>query len=593
MTAAAALLLGLLVVFLLVCACEWLPIELAALGLLVALSLSGLVAPEHVLEGFSNPAVVAIGGLFVLNAAVERTGVVVWLGGRLATLAERSAAAALSLLLAVTGLCSMFISNVATASLLMPAVISAAERAGVSASRFLMPLAFISLTGGMVTVIGATGNLIVQGMSAQRGGPEFGFFSFAAVGLPAFALSFVYLLTVGSRLVPSRRPAKDGRTALLRDYLVEVSVPAGSPLVGQTLADAKLPDRLGISILALRRGEQRLVAPSPGEALRGDDVLVVEATAEAVAAASASGELSTAYDVRVPPEQLESDQVQVYEALLPPRSRLEGSSARRLELRRRHGLALLAVLRRGRPMRRHPGDVRFQLGDELLLQGPQDAATALEDSGDVILLNRVARRPLRLRRAAVPLLVLATVVVVAALGVLPLAHAVLAGAFVVVLSKSIGVTDALEAVNLKIVLVVASVLPVGHALERSGAAHGLEDLLGSLHRHAGPWTVLAALFVGTALLTQVLQKAAVALAVPLAFAAARATGSTAEPFLMAVAMAGGSAFLTPLAHPVNLLVYAPGHYRFRDFLLIGLPLQLLTGAVALTIIPIVWPLGGA
>jgi di/tricarboxylate transporter len=281
----------------------------------------------------------------------------------------------------------------------------------------------------------------------------------------------------------------------------------------------------------------------------------------------------------------------LYEILVPPRSPLVGRSARDLGLRRHRGVTLLAVLRGSTPIGTRPERTRIRAGDELLLQGPRAAMADMEAEEQVILLDEIETGRLRLRRLALPLGVLVGVVALAATGWTSLAVAVLLGVTVLLVGRQLTVEEAVRAIELKVVVVVACVLPLGHAFESAGAVEPTARMLGALHALAGPWAVLAALFVATSALVQVVQKAAIALAVPLALAAAQATASDPAPFLMAVAIAGSCAFLTPLAHPVNLMVHAPGQYRFGDFLRVGLPLQIIVTVVAIVLIPILWPFG--
>ena len=584
-----ALLALLLLAFLLACVFEWVPVEVAALGLVVALAVTGILTAEQAVAGFGSPVVLAIAGLRVMNAAIDHWGLVAWLGRRLAAVAVRSPRRALLRLLALTGGLSAFVSDVATTALLMPAVIATCRRASISPSRFLMPLAFVSLVGGMGTLIGATGNLIVQGMIVQAGVRPFGFFEFTLVGAPMLAVALCYLLTVGWRLVPDRRPPEADVTSPLRGYLVEVAVPDGSTLAGQTVAESHIRDRFGLTLLAIQRGTARIVAPGPGERLAAGDRLIVEGGAEGLGVASGSGALATAHDAKVAERDLESADIHLYEALVSPRSTLVGRTARGRRLRERWGLTLLAVLRHGTAIRPEPARVRLEIGDELLLQGPGAAVTDLERDGELILLDRASRRTLSGRGLWLPVAALLGVVLLPAFGVMHLSIAALLAATVLIASRTLAVDQALRALDLKVVIVVACVLPLGRAVESAGGVEPLTRVLQGLHGATGPWAVLAALFLVTTALVQVMQKAAIALAVPLALAAAQATDSSPAPFCMAVAIAGSCAFLSPLAHPVNLIVHGPGHYRFGDYWRAGLPLQLLLSGVALILIPLFWP----
>lgn len=584
-------LLLLLIAFLLVCAFEWVPMEVAAVALVVALTLTGVLEPDAAISGFANQVVLAIAGLFVINAAIAKSGLIAWLGARLAGVAHRSPQVALALLLVTTSVASMFVSNVATVALLSPAAVVVCAQAGISASRFLMPLAFASLLGGTATLIGATGNLIVQGMAVDAGFRPFSFFEFAWVGLPILLVSLTYLVTVGWRTVPERRPVTADASRTLRDFLVEVSLPEDSDLAGKSLAEAALPRRFGLTLLAIRRHEDHIVAPGPSDTLEAGDRLVVEGSSDRIAAASASGAIATEHDVVVARADLENEAVNLYEVLVPPRSTLIGRSATELRIRQRWGITVLAVLRGAVPLRDRPERIEIRAGDELLLQGPAASLAELQREAGAILMSQVERTKLSFRRLAPPLAVLAGVVFLGATGWTSLAIAVLIGVTVLAVTGQLTVEEAVHAVDLKVVVVVACVLPLGAAFEASGALEPTSRMIGALDGVAGPWGVLAALFLVTSGLVQVVQKAAIALGVPLALAAAHGTASDPAPFLMAVAIAGSCAFLTPLAHPVNLMVHAPGQYRFSDYFRVGLPLHVLVTVVAVVLIPIVWPFG--
>lgn len=583
------LLSALVAAYLAVCVMEWASLEVASLTLVVCLSLTGILTPGEALSGFSNPVVLAIAGLFVISAAIEESGLIAWLGGRLAELARRSARAALFLLLLVSSLASMFVSNVATVALLTPAVLAACRRTGLSASRFLMPLAFASLVGGMVTLIGATGNLIVQGMAVEGGAEPFGFFEFGLIGLPIVGVALVYLVSVGWRLVPDRRADGAEITEPLRDFLIEVSVPGDSDLVGLSLAEADLAGGHGVTLLSIRRGEDRVVSPGAGEVLRAEDRLVVKAGSEDLRRLTESGDLRTEHQAQVALADLQGGDVGLFEVLVPPRSALVGRTARDLRLRQRWGVTLLAVLRGAAPPAATPERVRIQPGDELLIQGSAALVEELRVEEDVIVMNRTSGVELKPGRVVVPFGVLASVVLLAATGAVSLAIAALGGAAALVLAGALSADRARGSVDLKVLVVVACVLPLGPAFEAAGGVEPASRLFGGIERFGGAWTVLAVLFLATSGLVQVLQKAAIALAMPLAFAAAEATGADVRPFIMAVAVAGSCAFLTPLAHPVNLLVHAPGQYRFGDYIRVGLPLQIIVTVVAVGLIPRIWP----
>jgi di/tricarboxylate transporter len=574
--------------FLLVTAFEILSMEVAAVGLLTLLVVFDLIHLEHAYEGFANPAVITIAALYVLNAAIQKSGLVASIAGGLSRVAVRRPHGAFAIVLAAAGFVSMFISNVATTVLLVPAVMRISRRAKISASRYLMPLAYMSLAGGMATLIGATNNLVVHGSLIQMHHASFGFFEYAYVGIPIAALALIYLVGIGWWLVPERRSG-DAMDSL-RGYLLELQIPEGSKLHGLTVAQANLSERFGVTLLAIHRSKSRVVSPGPEATLAVGDRLIVEAGSEEVALVSASKDLNTVHDSKVQEHDLESDGIQVYEALVPPRSDWEGKTARSMQLRSASGITVLAVLRRASAIRKRPQDVKIKIGDELLLQGPKRSVEEHAARGDIFPLNQGESASLNVRRVGPPLAVLAAVILSAAMGWLPVSVAALLGAFIVVVLRIVPAEEALESIDLKVLIVVACILPFGHAIENAGLAEILKGALHHLGDRWGAWSVLAALFVSTSILTQFVQKAAIAICLPLAFIAAKATGGSAAPYLMAVAIAASCGFLTPLAHPVNLIVSGPGAYKFSDYARVGLGLQLLATVAALILIPLFWPI---
>lgn len=586
MTVAVAGLLLLFLAFLLVTAFEILSMEVAAVGLLALLVVFDLVKFQEAYEGFANPAVITIGALYVINAAIQKSGLVASLAGSLSRVAVRRPHGAFTIVLAAAGVISMFISNVATTVLLVPAVLRISKRAKISASRYLMPLAYMSLAGGMATLIGATNNLVVHGTLIQMGEAPFGFFEYAYVGIPIGILTLLYLVGIGWWLVPERRP--DDAMESLRGFLLELQIPAGSKLHEQTVAQANLPERFGVTLLAIQRAKEKIVSPGPEVRLMIGDRLFVEAGSEEVALVSASKDLNTVHDSKVQEHDLESEGIQIFEALVPPRSDWEGKTARSMMLRSTAGITVLAILRRGTAMRKRPQDVKIKVGDELLLQGPTRSVEEHVERGDIFSLNRGETASLNIRRVGPPLAVLAAVILVAAMGWLPVSLATLLGAFLIVVTRIVPPEEALESIDLKVLIVVACILPFGHAVDHAGLGEILKDGLHHLAEKGGSWMVLAALFVATSVLTQFIQKAAIALCLPLAFIAAQAVGGSPAPYLMAVAIAASCGFLTPLAHPVNLIVSGPGAYRFSDYARVGLALQLLATVLALILIPIFW-----
>ncbi|OMG68521.1 SLC13 family permease [Stutzerimonas balearica] len=584
--------------------------DLVALGALLACALSGVVPAGEVFAGLAHPAVISVAAVLVLSRGLLNAGVVDSVARRLMQVGERPWAQ-VAALTGIVALSSGFMNNVGALALFMPVAIWMSRQSGRSPSYLLMPLAFGSLLGGMLTLIGTPPNLIIAGYRAEAGEAPFGMFDFLPVGAAVTLAGVVFIALLGWRLVP-RRQEQEGNGDLfeISAYLTEVRVPEGCKYAGRTLHALinAVRDEADVQVIALIRGEERQRMPSTYEVLREADILLVEADSDSLKALlDVTGvELAADSDGQKdkPDDEPAAEQGQgekkakdrhgeltLAEAIVTPGSMLVGTTASGLDLRERHGVNVLAVARQGQRLRQRLGQIRFAAGDILLVQARENALQAsLSGLGCLPLASRglsiTTPRNVLLASA-----IFALTLSVIALGVLPAAVALVTGALVVILVGLIPLGRIYESIDMPVIVLVAAMLPVGEALETTGGSQLIADALLGLGQSLPAAATLALLMVAVMLISNVVNNAAAAvLAAPVAISLARGLEASVDPFLMAVAIGASCAFLTPIGHQSNTLVMAPGGYRFGDYWRLGLPLSILVVLCAVPAILWVWPL---
>lgn len=605
---------------------EWVRLDVVALGVVAALILTGVLPIEQALAGFSNKTVISLAALFIVGGAVFHTGLAGMIGDRIVRIAGGSQSRLLVVLMSATALLSAFISSTGVVALMLPAVVSLANRLRVAPSRLLIPLAYSALVGGATTLIGTPPNLLASDALRRAGYAPFSLFDFTPVGGLLLGACVLYMLLVGRRVLPERRPEGAAQQATtpgelfalyqLPNNLFRLRVQRGSPLAGQTVQDSGLRQHYDLTILSITRPNhahepprslagvyallnreqtETILHPPPDFRLQEDDVLLVQGDAEQMSRASAAHRLAVMAADPVAEGDVITNEVGIAEVILRPRSSLIGQTL----LQARFGsLYHLTVLSLRRPGVDEPLDLKrtpLAFGDVLLVQGEWRHIFALKRlRQDFIVMGEREAAEVgafsRQQKAPLTLLILAAMVALVGLNLMELVTASLLAALAVVLTGCMTMDDAYQAVDWKSLVLVAGMLPLSTALEQVGmvslVAGGLAAALGP----SGPVMVLAGLFLLTALLTQVISNTTTAVLIaPVALATAQTLGVQPQAFLMAVAVAASMAFATPVATPVNTLVITPGAYRFRDYLRAGIPLILIALVVAVAILPLLWP----
>lgn len=581
----ALLLLILFVAALVLFATEWLPVDVTALCLLGALLLLGLLTPAEAFAGFGSDTALTLASLFILTQVLLRAGVIEWIGAAL-TRRVRSAPRLLRAMLGTVAGISAFTSNTATTAVFLPVVSGVSRRAGLPASRVLMPLAFSSILGGTVTVIGTSTNLVVSGALPASGLRPLGFFELAWVGVPVAVAGLLYLFFVAPRLLPARDAAIEDA---LRPYLADLTVAPGSPLIGQTLRGSNLGRDHGLTVVSVGRAGQMIYAPGADFRLEEGDRLAAEGPSERILAGRTHLGMVSRSEQKLQeerPDEARPGDARLFEVAVLPGSPLLGRTLRESRFRERYGCSVLALHRRSRT-EAHLGRVRVQVGDVLLLQGPAERVAALGES--LAVLGDLTEQQRDLRRAPVALLLFLGAVVAGATGLLPLGVAVVVAVALALALRLISPEEAYRSVEWPVIVLVACMLAFGGAFEDTGAAKLLTGALSGVLAPLGPYGLLGGLFAVTVALTQPMSNQAAALVMlPLAIGTAQALGYDPRPFVVGITIAASNSFITPL-EPSCMLVYGPGRYTFLDFVRVGLGLTLLTFVVSMLVIPLVWP----
>lgn len=778
MTPDTALSLGILGLAVILFITERLRVDLVAILVMVSLSLTGLLTPTETFSGFSNPAVVTVWAVFILSGGLTRTGIAKAIGRRVLQVAGTGEIRLIIVIMLTAGAMSAFMNNIGVAAMLLPVVVDISRRTKRPASRLLMPLAFGTLLGGLITLISTPTNILASNALQDNNLEPFAFFDFAPVGLTVMFVGVLYMAFVGRHLLPSRDLASElqnpaeffelqerlfclllppnsslagktlaacrigsalslnvlgiirkgdiqlapgpadilqagdrllvsGRTSrfkelengkhltldtssemgaslavellsskdvgmaeitisressllgntlddidfrqrfgaivlgILRDesilrtelqdirlkaddtllvqfppevlenleasdhFIVNeaqetevyqlherlhiIKIPPGSSLDGKTLVESRLGTGFGLGVMSIIRNGETHMLPEPNERLQSGDKLVVKGKMDDLSVLD--GLQTLQYDAKADLSELESDDVGLVEIVLSPHASLGGKSLRQIHFREKYGLTVLAIWRGGRTYQHKLRNMPLRFGDALLLHGPRRKMRVLANESDFIVLTEEAQRTTRVTKAPIAVLIMVAVVISVGVGLLPISIAAVTGAALMVLSGSLSMDEAYRSIEWKVIFLIAGMLPLGIALESSGAAEFLAEGVISLAGSSGPMVLLASLFLLTMLATQIMPNPVVlVLVAPVALSVAEGTGMSPHALVILVALAAAITFMSPVGHPANVLIMGPGGYRFKDFFKVGFPLTILIMAVVLLLLPVVWPL---
>lgn len=587
MTVEIMLVLGVALIAIILFATEKLRIDAVALLVLFSLVILGLISPSEALSGFSNQATVTVGAMFVLAAGLQNSGALSRIGSLLGQ--AKSPFLFLLVLFAVLAVVAPFVNNTAVVAVFMPLVITSAASIGMSASKALIPLSYVSQMAGVCTLVGTSTNLLVNAMAQDLGHPGFSMFEFTPLGIICFLAGCFYLLTVGRWLLPDARANELVEQYELGKYITELRVLPDSSLIGTSVAEARLGRDFGVFVLELLRGERKVWSPR-SQILKEDDILIARGDWSKLDQLRAKAGLEINTEFQLKARTLEEGTQQVLtEVMIAPRSRVIGSTLALLDRRWQHNATVLAIHRRGERLREQLKDVTLNVGDVLLMLTPEAEMKALRrDSNVIVLSQREADRP-RGWRAPFALITMALVIVLSALSWVPIAITSLIGALAMTLAGCLDADEVYDAIDWRILILLAGLLPLGIAMSQTGAAQFIVANSIGMVSDFGPLVVLAVLYLMALLLTEFMSNAAAAvLLTPIGMSTADMLGVDSTPFLIAVTFAASTSFATPVGYQTNTMVYSAGGYRFTDFVKVGLPLNLLFWVLGVIFIPVFW-----
>ena len=590
MTWEIAFVLGLTVCAVVLFVTEKFSTDIVAILVMIVLLVFRVLTPAEGLAGFANTATVTVGAMFVLSAGMFRSGAVNFVGKALGRLARHSSRLMLFVLMVGVGVLSSFLNNTAAVAILIPVVIVVARRAKTSPSKLLMPLSFASMFGGMCTVLGTSTNILASSIAEQAGLGAFSMFEFTKLGIIFFAVGVAYMMTLGRRLVPDHRGQGDLTTSFgLGDYLTDLVLQTESKSVGHSLASAPLVKELNIDVLQILRGEDTL-RPTPETILREGDVLRIQGDLRTINELKGRAGVTFGMSMKWRDEHLHSTDTRLVEAVVGPSSPLTGKSLTESRLRENYGASVLAIRQHGTLRHGQFENITLMPGDALLIDVPNDQIEHLTQQRVFLVVSRAGIPRFDWRNASKAVAIVIAVVVVAATGLLPIVAAAATGALMMVLSGCVSTEEAYGAIEWNVLFLLAGMLSLGAAMEKTGAstmlADGMIDSVGGL----GPLALLAAFFGATMLLTEVMSNnATVALLLPIAITTAQAIDVDPRAFMFAVVFAASSSFMTPVGYQTNTMIYGPGQYRFKDFARVGAPLNLIFWALGTLLIPWFWP----
>lgn len=593
--------------------------DVVALCALILLMAFGILTPDEALSGFSNSVVIMMVGLFVVGGAIFQTGLAKMISGRIMKLAGDSELRLFLLVMAVTSAIGAFVSNTGTVALMLPIVVSLAAKAKVEAGRLLMPLAFASSMGGMLTLIGTPPNLVIQDALTAEGYEPLSFFSFTPVGLVCIAVGVIVLLPLSRMFLGKKGRADEGGRIKaksleqlvseyrLADNLSRYMVGRGSSMAGKTMAELDIRNRYGLSVLELRRVTTRQkglirnvsqVPAGPKTVVQEGDVIYLTGEKEQAVRLAADYSLSTPpKDAAAGDDRLDFYDIGMAEIVLLPASSLVGRQVSEAGFRLKYGVNIMGIRRKGEYIMDGLAAVRLHAGDVLLVQGTWASISRLgnEEENWVVLgqpLEEAAKVTLDYKAplAACIMLLMVAMMVFDFIPVAPVTAVMIAAVLMVLTGCFRSVEAAYKTINWESVVLIAAMMPLSVALEKTGASAAISHTLVSGLGGYGPYVLLAGIYFTTSLLTMFISNTATAvLMAPIAFASATEVGLSPYPFLFAVALGASMCFASPFSTPPNALVMQAGRYTFMDYVKVGLPLQIIMGVVMVFVLPLMFP----
>ena len=597
MTLEIAIVLGVITLMFILFVMELFPLDVTALSILAVVLVLGYISPEEAISGFANPAVITIALLFVLSHALQKSGILEYMVIRLNKLTERSRFLGLFVFLISVALASAFVNNTAIVAIFIPLTIRLAQKYNLSPSKLLMPLSYIAIIGGTLTLVGTSTNLLVNSIyvNSISSSPPLGMFEFAKFGLVMLVIGMAYLLIAVPFLIPSRTVTSSlTKSYHMGGYLTELKVSAESPLVGRTCKERAVNKNYDITVLDILRDGKLISKNIRDTIIYPEDILFVRGSLENFLRMKEVEKVTMLTDEKLTQDELIHDDNTLVECLITNQTDLVGKSLMEINFRRRFGSFILAIRREGEILRKKIAHVVLQAFDTLLIYGPIEKIKELSDSGDFIVLGEIEATLQKHKYWWVSVAVIFGAVILAALGIVPILKGALIGAIFLLVIRVITANEAYQSINWQVIVLIAALIPLGIVIQKSGTAFWigtvLNDIANAFNPLIRPTIMLSLVYLVTIILTEMTSNAATAIIMtPIAISAAQQMGLDPRTFVFAVCFAASASFITPIGYQTNLMVYGPGGYKFTDYVRVGLPLAIVLWCMATWLIPILWP----
>lgn len=593
----AIIVLVVIVIAIILFATEWLSVDLVALLIIVALTVSGVISAQEGISGFSNPATITVAFMFVLSYALLKTGSLQRIGPYLSPIFKRNFNLGILIMMLFIGLISAFVNNTPIVAMFIPVMISIANLSGLSPSKLLIPLSYASIFGGTCTLIGTSTNVLVSGIAEEYGLEPFSMFLCTPIGIILLVVGSLYVFFFGKKLLPDRRAEGDLQNRFdLRNYLTEIEVLGDSDFVGQRIMDSLLVSELEIDIIEVRRNGSMFTLPAGDFVIQAGDILKIRANVEKLKALKDRLKVNfNTQSVRINENEIADGDTTILELIITSGSSFQGKTLRDMDFRRRYRAIPLAILHREEVVHEHLHEVELQPGDIILTEIKTHRVKNLKklemsQQSPFIILSEEGIIDFNKKKFLTVLSVILGVIVVASLDILPIVITTLMGATILILSRTITMKEVYESIEWKIIFLLAGALSLGVAMERSGLADMLATFFVDHLGGFGPVVIVSGMYFVTSMMTEMMSNnATAALIAPIAITTAQKLEMSPYPFLMAVMLAASASFMTPIGYQTNTMVYSAGQYKFKDFFRIGLWLNLLFWVIATFLIPLIYP----
>ncbi|KXK06316.1 MAG: SLC13 family permease [Ignavibacteriaceae bacterium] len=591
MTFEIAIVITVVIVAVILFATEKISVDIVAILVMCFLVISGILEPLEGLAGFSNEATITVASLFVVSAAMFKTGIVNIIGNKVTGFFRVNFTTGILMTILTVGILSAFINNTPIVAIFIPIMLGVSKKLNISASKLLIPISFASLFGGVCTLIGTSTNILINSIAISHGLTGFRMFEFSFLGVILFIIGSVYLLTIGIKMIPNRRQKQDlSSTFMIRDFITEIRIKEGSKSVDHKISESSLIKDLEVTILEVNRGSQKFMIPKADFVLRANDILKVKGNIEKIKSLKDREGIALRSLEKISDDDFADKDTLLVEAVISQDSDLIGKTLKSSDFRNNYGGIAIAIAHGGRIYYNNLGDIRLRAGDSLLIEMGLNDIENLSNTNDFVVLKEIENQPFRKEKIIPAVVISIGLVLCITTGIIPIVMAAVTGALLLVLTGVITSDEAYKSIDWKVIFLLAGALSMGEALEKSGAAVFISENLINLLGGVSPFVLISTFYLLTAVLTEAMSNSATAILVaPIAIVSANSIGVDPRPLLLAVIFGASSSFMTPIGYQTNLMIYGAGQYKFIDFIKVGAPLKLFFWILASLLIPVIFP----